>query len=93
MTDTQGSTHTPGKWRASSKMEGIHILTADGVDFAAIEALVPNPEGTANAKLIEGAAELLEACELASESEECVCEGKGECLGCILSAAIKAAKG
>ena len=36
---------------------------------------------------------LLAACELALESEECVCKGKGECLGCILSAAIRAARG
>ncbi len=36
---------------------------------------------------------LVAACELASEHEECVCEGKGECLGCVLQAALKAAKG
>ena len=52
MTEQQGSTHTPGPWKASSKMEGIHILTAGGVDFAAIEALVPNAEGEANARLM-----------------------------------------
>ena len=36
---------------------------------------------------------LLAACELASAQEECVCKGKGECLGCVLRAAIKAARG
>ncbi len=35
---------------------------------------------------------LVAACELASGQEECVCEGKGECLGCVLQAALKAAK-
>ena len=36
---------------------------------------------------------LVAACELASEQEECVCGGKGECLGCVLQAALKEAKG
>ena len=38
--------------------------------------------------------DLLAACELALEcGEECVCEGsEGGCLGCILTAAVKAAK-
>ena len=35
---------------------------------------------------------LVAACELAAEHEECVCEDKGECLGCVLQAALKEAK-
>ncbi|KKM81105.1 hypothetical protein LCGC14_1333100 [marine sediment metagenome] len=35
---------------------------------------------------------LVAACELASEQEECVCGGKGECLGCILQAALREAQ-
>ncbi len=36
---------------------------------------------------------LVAACEMASGQEECVCGGKSECLGCVLQAALKAAKG
>ncbi len=36
---------------------------------------------------------LYDACELALESEECVCGGKDECLGCVLQAALRKAKG
>ncbi len=42
-------------------------------------------------KAVNAHDELLYACELAIHGETCVCEG-GECLHCILTAAVKAAK-
>ncbi len=37
--------------------------------------------------------DLVAACELALEHEECVCEDRGGCLFCILTAAIGEAEG
>ena len=59
-------------------------------------SLHPYSERLANAALIVKAVNardsLVEACELALEHEECVCEDKGGCLCCVLTAALEEAK-
>ena len=96
---------TPGPWRwfpnqlAVGPLKGAHI--ADVARTTSIADVlsrggVGQERCEANAALIVKAVnahdKLVAACALASEHEECVCEGKGECLGCVLQAALKEAK-
>ena len=97
------SEHTPGKWESNrntshtGQIAVLHgCLNSDWIEIWSPKAFMASEETQeANAKLLAAAPELLAACELALESEECICGGDKDapCMDCILSAAVKAARG
>ncbi len=62
MTDTQSSTHTPGKWTLEGKIVGATIDKDNGRrEVRAILEMIEGHQTEANARLVTAAPELLDA--------------------------------
>ena len=83
-------------WATEADVKVAVAMTAADEHYTGGAGVDDRDEAKANAALIVKAVNahdaLVAACELAAEHEECVCEGKGECLGCVLQAALKGAQ-